>query len=68
MGGEFTRKRDRLSYEERGWTNLYTGAIARHSDTPPTNSTRKCDRTSRGPHPNPPLAKVRGPEVKNLLL
>jgi len=29
-----------------------------------------CDRTSGGPHPNPDLAKGRGPEaeVKNLLM
>jgi len=26
------------------------------------------DRTSGGPHPNPPLGKVREPDVKNLLL
>ncbi|MBO0351989.1 hypothetical protein J0895_23485 [Phormidium pseudopriestleyi FRX01] len=70
MGGEFTRKRDRLSYEERGWH-------------PPLY---RCDRLHWGhsdvaiarqeePHPNPDLAKGRGPfvrritiNVKNLLL
>ncbi|MBO0351294.1 hypothetical protein J0895_19880 [Phormidium pseudopriestleyi FRX01] len=41
--------------------------------SPPTHSSLlKRDRASRGPHPNPPLAKVRGPSlllsVKNLLL
>jgi len=43
-------------------TRLHTGAIASSA------CVTQAIATSRGPHPNPPLAKGRGPEVKNLLL
>ncbi|MBO0350745.1 hypothetical protein J0895_16930 [Phormidium pseudopriestleyi FRX01] len=57
MGGWRVHARSRSHLRvERGWTSLHTGAIA------DCECVTQAIATSREPHPNPDLAKVRGPE------